>query len=263
MRIFAVTETDAHLRLLASRGLVTERRRPGAHVDPRRPLIGRRPDARPQRRSAPPRRGWARTRLVCVDGPAGSGKTTFAGRLAAALGPDGDGACHMDDLYAGWTLTGAVARLAAGVLRPLAAGRPGALPPLRLARPAGSSRRRRRCRPPACWSSRAAAAVPGRSTAWATLRIWVEAPADAARCARGLARDGAELEPTSGARWQATRRAEFAPRTPGHGPTSGWTAPRPPTDGAFVVLAEPGHVRSDLIARTRWPGTRTQHDGGT
>jgi len=31
----------------------------------------------------------------------------------------------MDDLYAGWTLTGAVARLEAGVLRALAEGRPG------------------------------------------------------------------------------------------------------------------------------------------
>ena len=37
MRIFAVTETDAHLRLLASRGLVVEQRRRGAHVD-RSPL---------------------------------------------------------------------------------------------------------------------------------------------------------------------------------------------------------------------------------
>ena len=33
--------------------------------------------------TAPPRLG--RTRLVCVDGPAGSGKTTLAGRLAGAL----------------------------------------------------------------------------------------------------------------------------------------------------------------------------------
>ena len=65
------------------------------------------------------------TRLVGVDGPAGSGKTTFADRLAAALG----GAAyllHLEDLYAGWTLTGATARLAAGILRPLAEHRAGA-----------------------------------------------------------------------------------------------------------------------------------------
>jgi hypothetical protein len=64
-----------------------------------------------------------RTRLICIDGPAGSGKTTLADRLAAALG--GAAVLHMDDLYAGWSLTGAFARLAAGVLRPLAEGRPG------------------------------------------------------------------------------------------------------------------------------------------
>ena len=55
-------------------------------------------------RAEPARLGAVR--LVCVDGPAGSGKTTFAGRLADALG--GRAALvHLDDLYAGWTLTGA------------------------------------------------------------------------------------------------------------------------------------------------------------
>lgn len=39
-------------------------------------------------------------RLLLIDGPAGSGKTTFAGHLSSALGK-----CpivSMDDLYAGW-----------------------------------------------------------------------------------------------------------------------------------------------------------------
>ncbi|WP_324277612.1 hypothetical protein [Blastococcus brunescens] len=73
-------------------------------------------------RAAPARLGDVR--LVTVDGPAGSGKTTLAGRLVAALGDDA-ALVHLEDLYAGWTLTGAVARLQAGVLRPLAEGRPG------------------------------------------------------------------------------------------------------------------------------------------
>jgi cytidylate kinase len=48
------------------------------------------------------RRGTAlvgTSRLVCIDGPAGSGKTTFAKRLATELGAS---LVHMDDLYDGW-----------------------------------------------------------------------------------------------------------------------------------------------------------------
>ena len=45
-------------------------------------------------------------RLVCVDGPAGSGKTTLADRLAVALDPTyGDvPVVHGDDLYEGWAV---------------------------------------------------------------------------------------------------------------------------------------------------------------
>jgi uridine kinase len=155
-------------------------------------------------RSGPPRLGA--TRLVCVDGPAGSGKTTFAGRLAAACGPD-SALVHLEDLYTGWTLTGAVARLSAGVLQPLAAGRPGTFHPYDWA--AG------------CFSP-AATAVPvvpvlvvegcGSSPRaldlWTTLRVWVEAPAEV-RLTRGLARDGAALE-AEWRDWQRTEAVEFA-----------------------------------------------------
>jgi uridine kinase len=154
--------------------------------------------------AAPPLLG--RTRLVCVDGPAGSGKTTCAERLAGALGAAAV-VLHLDDLYAGWTMTGSVARLAAGVLRPLAEGRPGAYhrfdwvagrfdaepTPVPVAdvvvvEGCGSSRR---------WLD-----------PWTTLRLWVEAPA-ALRLARGLARDGAALEP-EWRRWQRAEAEVFA-----------------------------------------------------
>ncbi len=143
---------------------------------------------------------------MCVDGPAGSGKTTFAGRLTAALG-DAAELVHMDDLYAGWALTGAIARLAAGVLRPLAdrragayhrfdwtAGRfvPGPVPvapaPVLVVEGCGSA--------------------PRRLDPWTTLRVWVEAPAPL-RLERGLARDGAAMT-AHWQRWAATEAAEFA-----------------------------------------------------
>jgi uridine kinase len=138
---------------------------------------------------------------VSVDGPAGSGKTTFAGRLADALGGD-TVLLHLDDLYAGWSMTGSVARLAAGVLRPLADGRPGAYH--RFDWPAG------RFDPvptpvpvpevlvvEGCGSSRRELDV------WTTLRVWVEAPADL-RLTRGLERDGATMAPE----WRAWQRSE-------------------------------------------------------
>jgi uridine kinase len=170
-------------------------------VDPRPPLIT---DLAARIRAAAPRLGT--TRLVLIDGPAGSGKTTVAGRLADALGPHA-AVVHLEDLYAGWTLTGAIARLCAGVLRPLAEGR------------AGSYRRYdwhagRFCddavavpRTPVlivegCGSS------PRALDPWTTLRIWVEANEEL-RTTRGIARDGAHLA-EEWRRWQRLEAAEFA-----------------------------------------------------
>ena len=157
-----------------------------------------------QLRASPARLGTVR--LVCVDGPAGSGKTTYAGRLAAALGP-GAAVLHMDDLYAGWTLTGAVARLCAGVLRPAAEGRNGAVRPydwttLRFSTETVLIPPRPVLIVEGCGSG-SRVLDPVRN-----LLVWVEAPA-ALRLARGLARDGADLEP-EWRRWQETEAAEFA-----------------------------------------------------
>ncbi|SFF32418.1 uridine kinase family protein [Blastococcus tunisiensis] len=154
--------------------------------------------------AAPPRLGGVR--LVCVDGPAGSGKTTVAGRLAAALG-DAAVLLHFDDLYAGWTLTGASGRLQAGVLAPLAEGRPGAHHRF-------DWTRRWFAPEPVVVPVRPVLVVEGCGSSpraldpWTTLRLWVEAPAEL-RLARGLARDGAELA-DEWRRWQRTEAAEFA-----------------------------------------------------
>ncbi|TQN43193.1 uridine kinase [Blastococcus colisei] len=175
-------------------------------MDPGRPLSAVLSiDALAERvRTAPARLGDVR--LVCVDGPAGSGKTTLATRLVSALG-DAATLVHLEDLYAGWTITGAVARLQAGVLRPLAEGR------------AGGHHRydwatSRFTAEPVAVPAPAVLVVEGCGSSprsldpWATLRLWVEAPAGL-RLARGLARDGADLEP-AWQRWLVTEAAEFA-----------------------------------------------------
>jgi uridine kinase len=155
-------------------------------------------------RAGEPRLG--RTRLVCIDGPAGAGKTTLTARLATAVG-SGTAVVHMEDLYDGWTMTGAVARLTAGVLEPLAQGRPGAhqrydwnagrflpdpvpvpVPEILLVEGCGSS--------------------PRSADPWVSLRIWVEAPR-ALRLARGIERDGAGLT-ERWIQWQAHEAAVFA-----------------------------------------------------
>ena len=146
------------------------------------------------------------TRLVCVDGPAGSGKTTLAGRLAAALGT-GVAVVHMDDLYAGWTTTGGGARLAAGVLGPLAAGRPGSYH--RYDWDAGRFDDVPTAVPvPEVLIVEGCGSCPRSVDPWATLRIWVEAPAPL-RLARGLARDGEDMA-THWCRWQQEEAALFA-----------------------------------------------------
>jgi uridine kinase len=152
-----------------------------------------------QLRASPARLGTVR--LVCVDGPAGSGKTTYAGRLAAALGP-GAAVLHMDDLYAGWTLTGAAARLAAGVLRPLAEGGTGGYHRYDWA----ARRFAAEATPvpvPEVLVVEGCGSSPAHLDPWTTLRVWVEAPAQL-RLVRGLARDGAE----HAADWRAWQRTE-------------------------------------------------------
>ncbi|GAA4434831.1 uridine kinase family protein [Phytohabitans houttuyneae] len=74
---------------------------------------------------------WARsprlgdTRLVAVDGPSGAGKTSFAARLAGAIGP-GTPVVHLDDLLDGWDDQVTFwPRLEEWVLAPLREGRAG------------------------------------------------------------------------------------------------------------------------------------------
>lgn len=126
-------------------------------------------------------------RLVCVDGPAGSGKTTLAAAVATLTGAQ---VVHMDDLMHGWEgATDTTAQLR-GLLQPMADSRPGRY---------------------AEWDwhqDRVAREVTVPAAAWlvvegvgsgnpevaplTTVLVWVEADDDL-RLARGLERDGVAM----------------------------------------------------------------------
>jgi len=152
--------------------------------------------------AAPPRLGHVR--VVVVDGPAGSGKSTFADALAVA---GADAVLHLDDLYEGWSgLEGSLwPRLTAQVLEPLRRGRPGRyqrydwgaegfaewvdvpVPTMLVVEGCGSARRA--------------------ADAFASVRVWVEAP-PGLRLERGIARDGEHLRP-QWERWMTDEAEHF------------------------------------------------------
>lgn len=148
-------------------------------------------------------------RLVAVDGPAGSGKTTLAAALAEGLRADGltVGTIHLDDLYEGWSgLDGVWERLEKWVLAPYAAAQP--------------ARYRRYDWGSGAWAEWVDVAVPdvlvveGCGSApravdpLAVLTVWVEAGREE-RLTRGLARDGEALRDNWLA-WMDGEAAHFA-----------------------------------------------------
>lgn len=153
--------------------------------------------------ATPPRLGT--TRLVTVDGPAGSGKTTLAGLLGVALG--GSPVVHMDDLYEGWSGLGPGIwdRLNGQVLAPLAAGRPARYQVYDW--DAGRFDRWADLPVPRALVVEGVGAAARPVDAYASLRVWVEAPRDL-RIARGVARDGEALR-AQWLRWAEVEQAHF------------------------------------------------------
>ncbi|GGX92895.1 hypothetical protein GCM10010358_53520 [Streptomyces minutiscleroticus] len=138
-------------------------------------------------------------RLVAVDGHAGSGKSTFAARLARALG--GAPVLHLDDIATHDELFAWTARLAEEVVEPLRAGRTARYRPYDWhARALGPAREL----PPA-----PVVLVEGVGAGRRALRprlarlLWMEMPSGTA-WARGRRRDGSEQS----AFWDGWVRAE-------------------------------------------------------
>ena len=130
-------------------------------------------------------------RLICLDGPAGSGKTTWAAGIAQ-LAPDAH-VVHMDDLYAGLVRPAGgrrPARRAAADLSPRTGRAPtAATTGWPVSSPSGS-----------WWIPAPLLVVEGvgcgasRFADLVTVLVWVEAP-EHLRMERGIARDGDAFAP--------------------------------------------------------------------
>ena len=143
-------------------------------------------------------------RLLCVDGPAGSGKTTLAAAVAERV--PGSRVVHLDDLFEGWSGLPTVDAQLEGLLRPLTEGRTGTY--------------RRWDWPGDRWAETVTVAPApllvlegvgsgaGRFAELHTVLAWVEAP-HALRLRRGLDRDGDAFAP-HWERWAAAEADLFA-----------------------------------------------------
>lgn len=139
------------------------------------------------------------TTVIAVDGPAGSGKTTLAGALAAQVDAQ---LVHMDDLYLGWSgLEQSATRLREEILAPLWLGRVGRY--RRYDWHAEELAEHHEVTPGGTLVVEGVGCVRAGTRGFFSVIVWVQAD-DAMRLARGLARDGAGAE----AHWRDWMRQE-------------------------------------------------------
>jgi uridine kinase len=129
-------------------------------------------------------------RLVCLDGPAGSGKTTWAAAIAALA--HGALVVHMDDLFPGWSGLPRVDEQLHGLLIPLAEGRPGSY--RRYDWLAGEFTETVTVDPAPLLLLEGVGSGASRYEELRTALVWVEAPHDE-RMRRGIERDGDAFAP--------------------------------------------------------------------
>lgn len=142
-------------------------------------------------------------RLVCVDGPAGSGKTTLATAVFETF--PGCRVVHMDDLYEGWSGLPRVGVQLDSLLRPLAAGTPGSY--RRYDWEAGRYAETVVVDPVDLLVLEGVGSGSLAHADLTTVLVWVSAPEDL-RLDRGLARDGTAYEP-QWRRWLVDEQSHF------------------------------------------------------
>lgn len=152
--------------------------------------------------AGPPTLG--RGRLICIDGPAGSGKTTLAAAVARVT--PGATVVHTDDLLAGWHGLPGLAATVHTLLAPLAAGQTGTW--TRWDWAAGAWAESHAVSPGGLLVLEGVGSWSPAIAPWVGVLAWVEAPYDV-RKARGLARDGDDFAP-HWEQWAADEAALFA-----------------------------------------------------
>lgn len=169
------------------------------------------------------------TRLILIDGPAGSGKTTLAERIGAAVGAQ---VIHADDIYEGWNgLETMLPMLEDRIIGPLADGLDTSFQPWDWCT---STRGNTIDVPSAPWLIIEGVGAAQRATRpFAALVIYVEAPW-AERLQRGIERDGEALR-DEWERWQVVELIHHdvqQTRAGSHVSING-TQPVPDQDHAF------------------------------
>ena len=149
--------------------------------------------------AAPPTLGPGR--LVCIDGPAGSGKTTLSAALADAV--RGTQVVHCDDLLQGWRGLPGLATTVEELLDPLASGQAG--PWRRWDWLEDAWAETREVAPGGLLVLEGVGSWSPAISRLVGLVVWVEAAPDL-RLDRGLARDGEDMRP----QWEQWRLDEDA-----------------------------------------------------